>query len=83
MALKTNLLYDAVTALNIEFEVPIGKQWSVAVENLFPWWEFNNKYCFQLWEMGAEGRYWFHRTNPAFRPVFHATNFPSGHCQEH
>ncbi len=63
MALKTNLLYDAVTALNIELEVPIGKQWSVAVENLFPWWEFNNKYCFQLWEMGAEGRYWFHRTN--------------------
>lgn len=62
LAFKTNLLYDAVTALNVEVEVPIGKQWSVAVENLFPWWNKGNKYCFQLWEMGAEGRYWFRRT---------------------
>jgi len=58
-AVKTNLLYDAVTALNVEVEVPIKNHWSVMVEDVFPWWERDNKYCFQLWEMGVEGRYWF------------------------
>lgn len=59
IAAKTNLLYDAVTALNVELEVPIGNHWSVAVEDVFPWWEKGNKYCLQMWEMGAEARYWF------------------------
>ena len=59
VAVKSNLLYDAATALNFEIEVPIGNHWSVAAENLFPWWEKDNKYCFQIWEMGIEGRYWF------------------------
>lgn len=63
LALKTNLLYDAVTALNVEVEIPIGHRWSIAIEDVFPWWEKDNKYCFQLWEMGVEGRYWFHRTD--------------------
>lgn len=58
-ALKTNLLFDAVTALNFEVEVPIGKRFSVMVEDVFPWWETGNKYCFQVWEMGVEGRFWF------------------------
>lgn len=62
LALKTNLLYDAVTALNVEVEVPIGDKWSVAVEDVFPWWHIGNKYAFQMWEIGVEGRYWFHRT---------------------
>lgn len=58
-AVKTNLLYDAVTALNVEVEFPIKNHWSVMVEDVFPWWEKDNKYCLQLWEMGVEGRYWF------------------------
>ena len=64
-AVKTNLLYDAVTALNVEVEVPIGKNFSVMVEDVFPWWETSNKYCFQMWEMGIEGRYWFKKWDPA------------------
>lgn len=59
MALKTNLLYDAVTALNFEVEVPIGKNFSIMAEDVFPWWETGNKYCFQMWEIGIEPRYWF------------------------
>ena len=58
-ALKTNMLYDVATALNVELEVPIGNHWSVMVEDVFPWWEKDNKYCFEMWEMGLEGRYWF------------------------
>lgn len=58
VAVKTNLLYDLATALNVEIEVPIKNHWSVVIEDVFPWWERGNKYCFQLWEMGVEGRYW-------------------------
>lgn len=62
-ALKTNLLYDAVTALNFEVEVPVGDHLSVMVEDIFPWWERDNKYCFQMWEIGVEGRYWFRKNH--------------------
>lgn len=51
LALKTNLLYDAVTALNFELEVPVGKDFSIAVEDVFPWWTAGpngKKYCFQM-----------------------------------
>lgn len=59
VAVKSNLLFDAVTALNVEVEVPVGNHWSFMVEDVFPWWEKDNKYCLQLLELGAEGRYWF------------------------
>ncbi len=71
-AIKTNLLFDAVTALNVEVEVPIGDRWSVAGEWIFPWWESNwgessNRNCFQMLNGNIEGKYWFgDRTN---RPV--------------
>ncbi len=61
-ALKTNLLYDAVTALNASVEFPIGERFSVMFEDVFPWWSWgpnDRKYCFQLWEMGLEPRWWF------------------------
>ncbi len=62
LALKTNLLYDAVTALNFELEIPVGDRFSIAVEDVFPWWNWGpngKKYCFQMWEMGIEPRWWF------------------------
>ena len=62
-ALKTNLMYDALSALNFEVEVPIGDRWSVMVEDVFPWWNNGNKWAIQMWEMGVEGRYWFKRTD--------------------
>ena len=60
-ALKTNLLYDVVTALNFEVEVPLGRRFSIAFEDLFPWWHGGNKWAFQVWQMGVEGRYWFEK----------------------
>ncbi len=65
-AIKTNLLYDAVTAANVEVEFPIGEKFSIAVEDVFPWWNWGTngkKYCFQVWEMGVEPRWWFKRTD--------------------
>ncbi|MGL4781462.1 MAG: DUF3575 domain-containing protein [Bacteroidales bacterium] len=60
-SLKTNLLADAATFINVEIEVPIGKNWSVGAEWMFPWWIFNNnKYYNQILLGTLEGRYWFH-----------------------
>ena len=59
LALKTNLLYDAVTALNFAVEVPIGKRFSVLYEHHCPWWlSNNNKYCLQFLSYGGEFRWW-------------------------
>lgn len=59
-AIKTNLLYDAVTALNIGLEVAIGERFSVAAEWLSPWWSsYDKQLYFQLMNGNLEGRYWF------------------------
>lgn len=58
-ALKTNLLFDAVSALNIELEVPIGKRWSVAGEWIFPWWRgVKSNFTMQLLIGHGEVKYW-------------------------
>lgn len=61
-AVKSNLLYDAVTSLNVAVEVPIGKRFSVQYEHVFPWWTAGpsgNKYSMQMLSMGGEARWWF------------------------
>ncbi|MFR9543931.1 MAG: DUF3575 domain-containing protein, partial [Rikenellaceae bacterium] len=64
-ALKTNLLYDAATIINVEAEIPIGDRWSVAGEWIFPWWTTSdNAYALQMLSGQLEGKYWFgNRTN--------------------
>lgn len=60
LALKTNLLFDALTLINVELEVPIGNRWSVAGELMFPWWVGkNNDKALQSLSGTVEGRYWF------------------------
>lgn len=58
VALKTNLLFDVVSALNAEIEIPIGRHLSVSVSDVFPWWEKDNKYCFEILAVGPELRYY-------------------------
>lgn len=58
-SIKTNLLADALTSINIAIEIPIRERWSVEAEWMFPWWIFNNnKYYNQLLMGTLEGRYW-------------------------
>ena len=72
LAVKTNLLFDALTALNIEIEFPIGDRFSVTGEWVFPWWTFDNgkadskRHCLQILNGNIEGKYWF--GNRASRP---------------
>ena len=61
-ALKSNLLYDAVTALNFAVEFPVGKRFSVQYEHVFPWWTAGrngNEYSMQVLSIGGEARWWF------------------------
>lgn len=62
LALKTNLLYDAVSWLNFSVEVPIKDKYSVLYYHQFPWWTWgqgNNEYCMRFLSIGAEARWWF------------------------
>jgi hypothetical protein len=62
LALKTNLLYDALSWLNFSVEVPIGDRFSALYYHQFPWWTWgkaNNEYCMRFLSIGAEGRWWF------------------------
>lgn len=60
IALKTNLLFDAVGALNIGVEVPIGNHFSVVGDFAYAFWRSpKNLYALQTLEGGVEGRYWF------------------------
>lgn len=59
-AIKTNLLFDLATALNVELEVPIAKQWSVAAEWIFPWWYLKkDKWAMHIMYGNLEARYYF------------------------
>ena len=59
LAVKTNLLYDAVSVLNAEIEVPIGNSWSVAGKYIFPWWTTkNNGNAVQINAVSLGGKYW-------------------------
>ena len=59
-ALKTNLLFDIATAVNLELEIPLGKRWSVLGEYIFPWWLIENRqYALQVANANLETRVWF------------------------
>lgn len=60
VALKTNLLFDVVGALNIGIEVPVGSHFSVVGDFAYAYWRSSkNLYALQTLEGGVEGRYWF------------------------
>ena len=59
-ALKTNLLYDAASLVNLALEVPLGEDFSLCAETVFPWWQIREKdITVQLLSASLEGRYWF------------------------
>lgn len=60
-SLKSNLLADVATFINVALEVPFGKRWSASAQWMFPWWIFDNhKYYNQILLGTLEGKYWFH-----------------------
>lgn len=62
LALKTNLLYDAISWLNFSIEAPLNEHFSLLYYHQFPWWrwgENKNEFCMRFLSIGAEGRWWF------------------------
>ena len=63
LALKTNLLYDALSLLNFSIEVPLYKdKLSLLYYHQFPWWTWgqsSNEYSARFLSIGAEARWWF------------------------
>lgn len=63
LALKSNLLYDALTLLNLSVEVPFSRgRFSAVAEHQFAWWRcgaWRNKYCLRYLQSGGEVRWWF------------------------
>lgn len=72
-ALKTNLLFDAALAPNVEVEVPFGRdrEWSVMGEVWFPWdvWHHNSR-AYEILTIGLELRRWLGSCRPLLTGTF-------------
>ena len=65
LALKTNLLYDAVLMPSLEVEYRIDDRWSVNLEGEVAWWSKKDRHkYYQIATIGPEGRYWFRTRKP-------------------
>ena len=61
LAVKTNLLYDALLLPTVEAEYLFNEKWSLNVEGSVAWWRIDggvDKY-YDLWIVSPEVRYWF------------------------
>lgn len=65
LAIKTNLLYDAVLMPSLEVEYRIDNRWSINLEGEVAWWsnKTDHKY-YQIATISPEGRYWFKARKP-------------------
>lgn len=59
VAVKTDLLHDALLTPDLGLELTIGKRFSVSVEAVYAWWSHNSKH--RYWRLRGgwiEGRMW-------------------------
>ena len=59
MAIKTNLLYDALLNINAGIEVGLAPKWTADVSGNFNAWEFSHNRRWKHWMVQPEARYWF------------------------
>lgn len=65
LALKTNLLYDAVLMPSLEVEYLINERWTVNLEGEVAWWSKKSKHkYYQIATISPEARYWFKTRKP-------------------
>lgn len=58
LAIKTNLLYDATSTINLGLEAGFAKRWSVDVSGNYNGWNFPNDKKMQHWMVQPELRFW-------------------------
>ncbi len=59
VAVKTNLLYDATTTINLGAEIGIAPKWTLDVSGNYNPWTFSNNKKWKHWLIQPEARYWF------------------------
>lgn len=60
LAIKTNLLYDAILMPSLEVEYRIADRWTVNLEGEMAWWKNDGKHkYYQVATISPEGRWWF------------------------
>lgn len=65
IAVKTNLLQDALLTPDVGVELCLGRRWSVGAEGVWAWWSRNARHRFwRVYGGWAEFRYW-----PGKRPL--------------
>ena len=65
LALKTNLLYDAILMPSLEIEYLINSRWSIAAHSDVAWWSKDSEHrYYQIAAIYPEARWWFHTRNP-------------------
>ena len=79
LALKTNMLYDAVVVPNIGVEVGLGKQWTASADWFYTWFSSDNRH--RYWQ-GYGGyvtirKYFASNDNSQLSIV--NSQFPTGH----
>lgn len=60
VAVKTNLLYDATTTINLGAEVAFGKHLSVDLSGNYNPWTFSGDKSIKHWLVQPEMRYWLY-----------------------
>ncbi|MDR2970247.1 MAG: DUF3575 domain-containing protein [Tannerellaceae bacterium] len=58
VALKTNLLYNAVTVPNLGVEFSVGKHFTVDVSGNYNPWDLSSSRSIRHWQVLPEFRYW-------------------------
>lgn len=57
-AVKTNLLYDATTSMNLGVEKALGEKWTLGLSGNWNPWQFSNNKKWKHWFAQPEVRYW-------------------------
>lgn len=59
VAVKTNLLYDATSTINLGVEFALTPKWTLDIAGNYNPWTFSNNRKWQHWLVQPEARYWF------------------------
>lgn len=63
LAVKTNLLYDALLVPNVGVELPLSTDWSVSADWMYAWWKSDSRHNYwRIYGGELEARRWFGKT---------------------
>lgn len=59
LAVKSNLLYDATTTMNLGLEIGLARKWTLEVPVNYNPWKLKDGARLRHWGVQPEARYWF------------------------